>query len=102
MDLTPEIIESVGKASVAIIVAVGGIIATIGGMANAYFTWKTRYELDQLYAKTYRANEDGTPGPMRKHPQALVKLFHRHAYVKPIESIVTPEENATGGDNAAK
>ncbi len=77
MDLTPELIESVGKASVGIIAAIGGIIATIATAVTAFFTWKTRYELDKLYAKTYRPNEDGSPGPMRKHPEALVKMFTR-------------------------
>ncbi len=77
MEWTPELVDSIGKAAGLIIAAVGGIIATVITGVTGYFTWKTRYELDKLYASTLRANEDGSPGPMRKHPHALVKLFTR-------------------------
>ena len=77
MEVTPELVDSIGKAAGVVIAAVGGIIATVITGVTAYFTWKTRYELDKLYASTLRANEDGTPGPMRKHPEAIVKLFTR-------------------------
>jgi hypothetical protein len=77
MDLTPELVESLGKASAGVIIAVGGILTTVLTTVTGYFTWKTRYELDRLYAKTYRPEADGTPGKMRKHPKALVKMFSR-------------------------
>jgi len=75
MNVTPELVESVGKLIIGTIAAIGGIVSTI----TAFYTWKNRYELDRLYSKTYRPNEDGTPGPMRKHPEVMVKLFHRNA-----------------------
>lgn len=77
MDLTPELVESLGKASAGVIVAIGGIIATVLTAVTGYFTWKTRYELDRLYAKTYRPKEDGSPGKMRRHPKVMVKMFSR-------------------------
>ncbi len=65
-----ETIEAVGKVVVAVVTA-------ITTPTFAFFTWKTRYELDKLYAATYRPNEDGSPGPMRKHPGLMVRLFQR-------------------------
>lgn len=73
MNVTPELVDSIAKLLIGTVAAVGGIVSTV----TAFFTWKTRYELDKLYASTYRANEDGTPGPMRKHSKLMVKLFTR-------------------------
>lgn len=73
MNITPELIEAFGKVVVGIIVAISGLLTPVIG----YYTWKTRYEVDKLYAKTYRPKEDGSPGPMREHPQMLVRMFTR-------------------------
>ncbi len=86
--MTPELIEAAGKALVAIIAALGAIVATVTSAVAAFYTWKNRYELDKLYAATYRPNADGTPGPMRQHPAGMVKLFCRK----------TPEPPATNGE----
>lgn len=74
--LTPQDIEAYGKALVAILAAIGALGTSL---ISAYFTWKNRYELDKLYAAEYRPNPDGTPGPMRRHPKFMVKLFTRRA-----------------------
>lgn len=71
MDLTPETIKAVGEAAIGVLAALGAIITPI----VAFFTWKTRYQLDFLYSATYRPNPDGTPGPMRHHPDWAVKFF---------------------------
>jgi len=75
--VTPEQIEALGKAAVGIIAGFGAIVATVTSAVAAFYTWKNRYELDKLYASTYRPNADGTPGPMRQHPKAIVNLFQR-------------------------
>lgn len=80
MEVTPEIIESIGK-------AVAGVLTVLVTGVTGYFTWKTRYEVDRLYAKTYRPNSDGSPGPMRRHPKVMVKLFTR----KPKDDEKTPD-----------
>lgn len=73
MELTPETIEALSKALVAVIAAIGAIVSTVVG----FYSWKTRYELDKLYTYTYRKKEDGTPGPMRHHSETLKKLVAR-------------------------
>ena len=75
MNLTPEMIEAVGKAAVGIIAAFGAIIATLASAVAGFYSWKTRYELDKLYSAKFRPNADGTPGPMREHPAVMVKMF---------------------------
>ncbi len=75
MNLTPEQIEALGKILIGVISAFGAIIATIASAVSGFYTWKNRYEIDKLYAQIYRPNADGTPGTMREHPEALVKLF---------------------------
>lgn len=70
-------LAALGKVGVDLITAAGAFIATVTSTISAYFTWKNRYELDQLYAKYYRPKPDGTPGPMRRHPKIMVKLFTR-------------------------
>lgn len=82
--LSIELVEAVGKAAVNVITAVGSIVAMVTSAATAFYTWKNRYEIDKLYAAKYRPNPDGTPGPMRRHPKILVKLFHRR---KPDDTI---------------
>ena len=81
-ELSPEIIEAASKGLVSIIAAFGAIVATITTAVSSFYTWKNRYELDKLYASTYRPNPDGTPGPMRKHPALLVKLATRKQEAK--------------------
>ncbi len=71
MNVTPEIIDAVGKAVIGIVAAFGALI----GPVVAFYTWKTRYELDKLYAATYRPNADGSPGPMRRHPVSITRMF---------------------------
>lgn len=78
LEITPENIEALGKAVVAIIAAIGTIVSTVVG----FYSWKTRYELDKLYTYTYRKNEDGSPGPMRNHPEVLKNLVARKEKVK--------------------
>jgi len=75
MNLTPEVVEAIGKAAVGVIAAVGSIVATITSAVAAFYTWKNRYELDKLYACTYRQKENGEPGPMRQHPKVMVDMF---------------------------
>lgn len=77
MDVTPELIDAAGKAVIGVIAAFGAIVATVTSALAAFYTWKNRYELDKLYAATYRPNADGTPGPMRQHPATMVKMFCR-------------------------
>lgn len=77
--LTPEQIQVMADAAIKIIAAIGTVAATLVSTIVGYFTWKTRYELDQLYAAKYRPNPDGTPGPMRHHSKLAVKLFKRKA-----------------------
>ena len=45
MDLTPEVIEATGKALVAIIAALGAVVATVVSGVTAYFTFKNRRDL---------------------------------------------------------
>lgn len=85
-ELTPTLIEALAKGIVSIVAALGAVVATIVGGFTAFYTWKTRYELDQLYALKYRPNEDGTPGPMRRHPTFLVNMFKS----SPIKEQPTP------------
>lgn len=82
-EVTPELIEAVGKSIVSIIAAMGAVVATVTSAVSAFYTWKNRYEIDQLYATKYRPNPDGTPGPMRRHPKFLVKVFKRAPDDKP-------------------
>ncbi len=77
MNLTPEQIEAVGKVVAPLFAALMTVLTTFISSVIGYFTWKNRYELDKLYAAKYRPNQDGSPGPMRKHPKALVRLFQR-------------------------
>lgn len=86
MDVTPELIDSISKAIIGVIVAIGGIISTVAG----YFTWKTRYELDKLYAAKYRPKPDGSPGEMRQHPKVMVKLFSRKPDAKKDGATIEP------------
>lgn len=84
MNVTPELVDSIAKLFIGSIAAIGGIVSTV----TAFFTWKTRYELDKLYASTYRKNEDGSPGPMRHHPNVMVKLFTRKPEPKAESDII--------------
>lgn len=77
MDITPELIESSGKAVVAVMAGLGAFVATIASTITAFYTWKNRYELDKLYSQTVRKCSDGSPGPMRSHPRMMVKIFRR-------------------------
>lgn len=92
MNLTPELIEAVGKVAIGVIAAVSGLITPVIG----FYTWKTRYEVDRLYAKTYRPKEDGSPGPMRKHPSVMVMMFTRKPKREPrgMETLTLPETEA--------
>ncbi len=97
MDMTPEMVEAIGKAAVGVIAAFGAIVATVTSAVAAFYTWKNRYELDKLYAATYRPNADGTPGPMRSHPPALVKMFCR---TLPVSQTVAAENNSSNGSDS--
>jgi hypothetical protein len=75
--LTPEMVEALGKVLVGVITAIGSVLATVISAISAFFTWKNRYELDRLYSKTFRPLPDGSPGPMRKHPAFMIRMFER-------------------------
>lgn len=77
MNITPELITATAEALKVVITAGGAVVATVTSVVVGYFTWKTRFELDQLYATKYRPKPDGSPGEMRKHPSIMVKMFKR-------------------------
>lgn len=54
MHLTPEIIEALGKAASVVLDALGSIVTSITGTVTAFYTWKTRSELDVLFGKGSR------------------------------------------------
>lgn len=54
MHLTPEIIEALGKAFSAVLDALGSIVMSVTGAVTAFYTWKTRSELDELFGKGSR------------------------------------------------
>lgn len=90
MTITLEAIKAIGETIASLATAAGAIVAAATSIVSAFYTWKTRYELDQLYAKTYRPNPDGTPGPMRRHPRVLVRLFLKKKQQKDTPS--SPDE----------
>jgi hypothetical protein len=103
--VTPDQIQAIGAVAVDLLKQFGAIVATVASAVAGYYTWKNRYELDKLYACTYRANEDGSPGPMRRHPGAMVKLFTRTNGKVTTEEVPSaaanpPDSQAGGGDRS--
>ncbi len=97
-EITPEVIKATGDAMVSVVAAIGAVVATIASALAAFYTWKNRYELDQLYAAKYRPNEDGTPGPMRRHPQFMVNMFG--GIPKPVQNNVVATQIDTSEKTA--
>lgn len=77
MDFNAENIVAIGKVINDLATSIGALLASVTSLISGFYTWKNRYELDQLYAQKFRPKADGSPGPMRRHPKFMVKLFKR-------------------------
>lgn len=69
MDLTPEIIEAIGKAIVGVVAAIGAIVATIASAITAYFTFKNRRDLHIAHDRIREIK--GEPLQHRNDPNRL-------------------------------
>lgn len=57
MEPTPELIEAIGKAASNLLDSIGSALQIAVGGLTAFFTWKTKLEMEQLLAREQREFE---------------------------------------------